>query len=116
MSDRTPAAQSALLFVYGTLRRGQPNHRQLLRLGARFLGPAVTLRPLRLGRAADGLPVLYATARDGLRGELYAVDMPAAWTALDEFEGHPAFYRRHLDRVRRPGGTEAEAWLYFRGG
>lgn len=108
---------SAPLFVYGTLRRGQPNHRELLRLGVRFLGPATTVRPLRLGRAtADGLPVLRAAGRDGLRGELYAPAAPAAWAALDAFEGHPAFYRRCRECVRLPGGRELAAWIYFRAG
>ena len=109
-------AGSAPLFVYGTLRRGQLNHRELLRLGARYLGPAVTLSPLHPGRATDGLPVLRAVSRGRLEGELYAIDAPIGWRLLDAFEGHPAFYRRRLEPVRRPDGIETAAWLYFRSG
>jgi len=92
-----------LLFVYGTLKRGQPNHGRLQ--GARWLGEA-TLQGAAL---YDLGPFPMAIAGEGwVGGELYAV----AWAALlqlDAFEGCPRLYQRHW----LPLDDGRQAWAYL---
>jgi gamma-glutamylcyclotransferase (GGCT)/AIG2-like uncharacterized protein YtfP len=71
-----------VLFVYGSLKRGHANHRQLA--GARFVGVACTARAFAL-REIDGYPALVPGER-AITGELYELSL-AALSALDEFEG-----------------------------
>jgi len=95
--------EPTLLFVYGTLKRGQPNHGQLQ--GARWLGEA-TLQGAAL---YDLGPFPMAIAGEGwVGGELYAV----AWAALpqlDSFEGCPRLYQRHW----LPLADGRQAWAYL---
>ena len=93
---------NVVLFVYGSLRRGQANHGQLR--GARFLRAARTERAFAL-RELAGFPALVPGER-AVSGELYAVataDLPL----LDEFEGE-AYLRR---AVRLADGETAIAYL-----
>ncbi|HEX4954518.1 MAG TPA: gamma-glutamylcyclotransferase family protein [Thermoanaerobaculia bacterium] len=99
------SGESALLFVYGSLRRGGENHRFLD--GARFLGEARTEpghQLLDLGR----YPGMVAAAEGRVLGELFEVDGETL-AALDRFEGHPTFYQRRP--VRLDG--DLIAWSYF---
>jgi len=88
-------SSETLLFVYGTLRRGGPNHALLA--GARFVGAAATA-----GRHAlfvDGIPYLAAVPEvHHVRGEVYAVDA-ATLAEIDRLERHPAWYERRPVRV-----------------
>jgi gamma-glutamylcyclotransferase (GGCT)/AIG2-like uncharacterized protein YtfP len=90
------APGETLVFVYGSLRRGQANHELL-----------ETARPLGAGRTAtrhalfvDGIPFLApGPAVHHVRGEVYAVDA-ATLAVLDRLEGHPGWYtRRPVDVV-----------------
>ena len=84
-----------LLFVYGTLRRGGPNHALLA--DARFVGPAATAA--RHALFVDGIPYLAASPEiHHVRGEVYAVDATLL-AALDRLERHPAWYERRAIRV-----------------
>lgn len=77
-----------LVFVYGTLLRGEANHHWLQ--GAACLGEA-SLQGLVLHNLG---PFPMATAGDGLcHGEIYAVD-GAGLARLDQLEGVPRLYRR----------------------
>ncbi len=80
-----------LLFVYGSLRRAQPNHELLAR--ARFLGEARTALSYDLCKV-DGFLAMIAGER-GVSGELYEVD-PELLARLDEFEGQ-AYARRVIE-------------------
>jgi len=74
-----------LVFVYGTLKRGGANHRQLA--GQTFLGTARTgpgYRIFDLG-SYPGL-VVQPDDRSGVAGEVWSVD-EACLRRLDEFEG-----------------------------
>jgi gamma-glutamylcyclotransferase (GGCT)/AIG2-like uncharacterized protein YtfP len=97
------AAGETLLFVYGTLKRGQANHGRLQ--GARWLGEAI----LDGARLFDLGPFPMAIAGEGhVAGELYAVAF-SALPALDAFEGCPRLYQRHwLTLV-----DGREAWTYL---
>lgn len=94
--------EERLVFVYGTLKRGQPNHHLLA--SCRFLGKAA-LAGLQLH---DLGPFPMAIPGEGtIHGEVYGVPA-AALPALDRLEGVPRLYarrRRRLDDGRR-------VWVY----
>ncbi|MBM5816233.1 MAG: gamma-glutamylcyclotransferase [Cyanobacteria bacterium K_Offshore_surface_m2_239] len=97
------AEGEAPVFVYGTLKRGQPNHARLQ--GARWLGEAwlegaclYDLGPFPMAIAAEGR----------VAGELYAVDLETL-PALDAFEGCPRLYQRHW----LPLADGRQAWVYL---
>ena len=93
------------IFVYGTLRRGQPNHYLLDHL-----------RPERIARteprftlvSLGAYPAMVSGGQHAVVGELYTVDR-FTLAALDHLEGHPHFYRRQ--RVPLDDGEEVETYL-----
>lgn len=92
------------VFVYGTLLRGEVNHRLLA--GAELLGahrtePCYTL--FHLG-AYPGVAIGGVTA---IQGEVYAVDR-AGLVRLDQLEDYPRLYDRKL--IPTPYGR---AWIYL---
>lgn len=93
----------ALVFVYGTLRRGEGNHRRLAT--ARYLGAtrAAGFRLYDLG----GCPAAVACPGSSVAGEVYAVDGPTL-ASVDRLEGHPVAWRR----VRRELSTGTVGWIY----
>lgn len=105
-----------LLFVYGTLKRGCKNHRQLA--GQRFLGEARTVPGYRLYDLGD-YPGMVEVPEDGegVWGEIWAVD-EVALARLDAFEGvGEGLYRREPVRLLSPHGGGAmgvETYLYVR--
>jgi gamma-glutamylaminecyclotransferase len=86
------------LFVYGTLQRGQRNHR-LLR-GQPFVGEAVT-EPLYRLVDCGRYPALVEDAANGrpVRGEVYLVDA-ATIARLDVLEEVPHLYRLRPVRLQ----------------
>lgn len=105
------------VFVYGTLKRGFPNHHYMQ--GARFLGMARTVEawPLVIGNQWYS-PYLLPERGVGHRvaGELWEV--PATMMpALDELESThlPNGYRRERIAVAPEDGTAPrDVWVYFR--
>jgi gamma-glutamylaminecyclotransferase len=91
-----------LLFVYGSLKRGRANHRQLQ--AAQYLAPARTAARFGL-RVIDGYPALVPGSR-AIVGELYRI-AAALLPELDEFEG-PGYVRQQIDL---DGGERALAYL-----
>jgi gamma-glutamylaminecyclotransferase len=97
-----------LLFVYGTLRRGGPNHALLA--ASRLVGVATTVE--RYALFVDDFPYLApAPAVHRVRGEVYAVDA-ATLAAIDRLEGHPTWYERRpvavvLDAAAKAARAEA---------
>ena len=83
-------AEPSLLFVYGTLLRGQRNHSSLA--AAQYLGRVRTAASYTLVSLGP-FPALREGGSAAVEGELYEVD-PAILAALDRLEGHPDFYRR----------------------
>lgn len=93
-----------LVFVYGTLRAGEPNHR-LLR-GAEALGPDRT-RPEHELANLGPFPALVAGGTVSVHGEVYRVDAPTL-ARLDALEGCPTLYQR--ERLQLLSGRWA--WVY----
>lgn len=94
-----------LVFVYGSLKRGLANHRQMA--GAAFAGTAVLqglalydLGPFPMAVASTG-------PDDRLWGELYWLSSPHL-AALDRFEGAPRLYQR----LWWPLGDGQTVWVY----
>lgn len=111
MDDRSKPTQpnlpldpgEALLFVYGTLKRGQANHSKLQ--AARWEGEA-TLEGACL---FDLGPFPMAIGGEGqIQGELYVVP-PATLVEMDAFEGVPRLYQRHLLSL----ADGRQAWVYL---
>jgi gamma-glutamylaminecyclotransferase len=95
------------LFVYGTLKRGQPYHDELR--GARFVRNAVTVAAFRLHDLGP-FPCL-VRAHDGvaIRGELFELTLTEL-ERLDGFEGSD-YRREHIELVDVP--EPVYAYLYL---
>ncbi|XP_076678997.1 putative gamma-glutamylcyclotransferase CG2811 isoform X1 [Andrena cerasifolii] len=119
------------VFVYGTLKRGEPNHSLIQDAAngyAKFLG---------LGKTTVAYPLIIATKynipfllkKPGLGhhvlGEVYDVDTHML-KKLDELEEHPTFYERSEESVMMAPeakikatdnfeevGILMKAWIYF---
>uniref|UniRef100_A0A8C9USD7 Gamma-glutamylaminecyclotransferase n=1 Tax=Spermophilus dauricus TaxID=99837 RepID=A0A8C9USD7_SPEDA len=89
----------ALVFVYGTLKQGQPNHKVLLDCAngfAAFQGRGRTAKPYPLVIAGEhNIPWLLHLPGRGhcVLGEIYRVDEHMLGF-LDDFEGCPDMYQR----------------------
>lgn len=105
------------VFVYGTLKRGFPNHPLLER--ATLLGTARTRESWPLVIAGSWyVPCLLEHPGQGhrVRGEVYAVDAETL-AALDELEGvgDPEGYdRKPIEVESEPGGERLEVQVYFK--
>ncbi|XP_075419570.1 gamma-glutamylaminecyclotransferase [Tenrec ecaudatus] len=97
-------AKMTHVFVYGTLKRGQPNHQVLLDSShgwAALRGQGRTAEPHPLVIAGQhNIPYLLSLPGRGhcVAGEIYAVDEQML-QFLDEFEGCPDMYQRTLVRI-----------------
>ncbi|XP_015121544.1 putative gamma-glutamylcyclotransferase CG2811 [Diachasma alloeum] len=116
------------VFVYGTLKRGQPNHELLTSSSngyAKFIGIGKTLYKYPLVIASKyNIPFLLKQPGVGhqILGELYHVDSKMM-DKLDELEKHPSFYVRteediimardkkdvNIEKI----GCVTKAWTYF---
>ncbi len=95
---------SDLVFVYGTLRRGEVNH--YLLSGAEFCGVHLTrprYRMLHLGT----YPGVVAGGSSSIEGEIYRVDTKGL-VKLDRLEAYPRLYTRKL--IPTDWGR---AWIYL---
>ncbi|MDY3556451.1 gamma-glutamylcyclotransferase family protein [Gemmata sp. JC717] len=98
---------AATLFVYGTLKRGERNHRLLA--DQPFLGPATTAPRYRVVDLGP-YPGLVCDELQGLavQGELFAVS-ECCLAELDDFEGVPGPFVR--ERIEIDG--RGDVWAYF---
>lgn len=119
------------IFVYGTLKRGEPNHKLIQDVAngyAKFLGLAKTKTAYPLIIATKyNIPFLLKKPGIGhhVIGELYDVDSKML-TKLDELEEHPNFYERSEEDVLLAAESKlkssknfeevarlTKAWIYF---
>lgn len=97
--------QPVLLFVYGTLMRGESAH-SLLGSGALFVAEAHTEPQFTLVDMGE-YPALLNGGATAVRGELYEIDA-ALLPALDRYEDVPQMYERQLIAVQ---GREASTYV-----
>lgn len=96
---------NTLLFVYGTLLRGERNHE---RMGAsEFLGETATSNGLQL-RDLDRFPGMVKAGRGCVQGELYRVGEEVL-ADLDILEGHPDRFWR--TKIKLADGRTVQAYL-----
>ena len=100
-----PRSRRTRLFVYGTLRAEEHNHRMLV--GAEPFGRARTTPRFRMVDLG-AYPAIVADGATSIEGEVYEVDA-ATLARLDRFEGHPRFYTR--TRIALEDGAAAQAYL-----
>lgn len=96
--------KNSLVFVYGTLRRGEVNHDFLET--ARFCGPHATQPYFRMF-SLGAYPAVVQGGLDSIQGEVYQVDA-RTMSRLDRLEGFPVAYNRKL--IPTPWGL---AWIYL---
>ncbi|KAJ2938347.1 hypothetical protein O0L34_g13269 [Tuta absoluta] len=109
------------VFVYGTLKRNEPNHHWLTDSGkghSKFLaeGSTKTKYPLIIATKYN-IPFLLHNPGDGyhVKGEIYEVDDKMLGN-LDILEDHPKYYVREIDDILVKNGDTTEtvqAWVYF---
>jgi len=99
------------VFVYGTLKQGHGNH--FLLNDSEFIGNVVTEDNYLM--LEQGLPFLIKDSvhecSTQAHGELYSVT-DEKLSELDDFEGHPWFYKRELVWVSMADSVY-HAWVYF---
>ncbi|KAI1713453.1 gamma-glutamyl cyclotransferase, AIG2-like domain-containing protein [Ditylenchus destructor] len=107
-----------LVFVYGTLKTGEPNHHVLTDPSTgqyRLVGRAQTVTnfPLIIGSEFN-IPFLLNCPGKGflVEGEAYAVDAKK-FEALDELEAHPHFYCREEHYVKLEDESLVKVWIYL---
>lgn len=92
------------VFVYGTLKRGEGNHR-LLAQGCLFIGDdTIKAKLFDLGH----FPAIQQ-GTDVVQGEVYMVG-PNTLRRLDALEGHPNFYKREVVTTLN---KKHDVWAYF---
>lgn len=97
------------VFVYGTLKRGFPNH--FFIESQTFLGRAETVETYALYE--DVYPIVCKRERvSRIRGEVYEVG-DAILKRIDILEDHPVHYCREQVEVDLESGERITAWLYF---
>jgi len=92
------------LFVYGTLRRGEPGHALLC--GGKLLGEATTEPEFTLLDMGEW-PAVVAGGRSAVVGELYEVD-DGLLLELDRYEDVPQLYLRAEHAI---GGAPAVIYV-----
>jgi len=107
------------VFVYGTLKNGQPNHHWLSQTDngyQAFLGQAASVNKFPLVIASRyNIPYLLDKPGTGhnIYGEVYEVDEKMLGK-LDELEDHPTYYERRLEKVSMmEDKQEMTCWIYI---
>ncbi|XP_028156640.1 putative gamma-glutamylcyclotransferase CG2811 isoform X2 [Ostrinia furnacalis] len=112
------------VFVYGTLKRNEPNHHWLANREngyGKYVADGVTKTKYPLIIATRyNIPFLLYSPGDGhnVRGEIYQVDDDML-SKLDILEDHPSYYVRELDDItvvgkgEVPEVKEMKCWVYF---
>jgi len=112
--------QRHMLFVYGSMKRGYPNHHRLTaRPNNKFLGKVETMSSMfvmgtRTSERGLLVPVVYKLGLNNynIYGELYEIDGPTLFN-IDLAEGNPDIYKRENVTVFLSGTLHgAHIYLY----
>ena len=95
-----------LVFVYGTLRKGEENHPLLA--DSKFLGKAVSARKYTMVDLGD-YPAVIQQGESTISGEVYVISIETL-AKLDILEEYPDYFQRII--VSTPYG---DAWMYVLG-
>lgn len=106
--EERDADPHALVFVYGTLKRGFGLHLCLSERGAEFLGEAETEPGYTLVSLGFCPGMIRKEGTPGVRGEVYRVSRSLLWS-LDSLE---AAYDRKEVRLRSGPVSVAEAYVW----
>ncbi|XP_037955533.1 putative gamma-glutamylcyclotransferase CG2811 [Teleopsis dalmanni] len=104
------------VFVYGTLKRGEPNHHWFRPENgfSRFIAAGSTTQkfPLIVGTRYN-IPFLLDRPGIGynIKGEIYEID-EAMLGKLDELEGYPQYYDREIQNITVENES-MQCWLYL---
>nr|WP_218950821.1 MULTISPECIES: gamma-glutamylcyclotransferase family protein [unclassified Acinetobacter] len=101
------------LFVYGTLRLGQPNANVMERIGGVWKKGVVwgELEHKGWGAAMGSPGIRLSKAGQAIEGYVFiSENLAAHWAALDEFEG--AEYQRVAVDVQLEGGEWMQSEIY----
>jgi len=104
----------ALVFVYGTLKRGHRNNYILAT--SRFVGEGVTVAKCRL--FDSGFPVLrkgsehYKEQNAPVQGEVFLVDSEVVMYKLDQLESEGRMCHRRTKMIRLDNGRTVRANTY----
>ncbi|XP_021920267.1 putative gamma-glutamylcyclotransferase CG2811 isoform X2 [Zootermopsis nevadensis] len=107
------------VFVYGTLKSGEPNHHWITDTSkgfSRFIGVGKTMKKYPLIIATKyNIPFVLDAPGQGhnVIGEVYEID-EAMLQHLDILEDHPSFYIREIERIELcTENAEVECWIYL---
>lgn len=108
-----------LVFVYGTLKKGQPNHDWLNKPEngySKFIANGSTTEKYPLIIATRyNIPFLLNSPGTGYNvlGEVYEIDEKML-SKLDELEDHPDYYVRRLEPIfMETESKKIDCWTYF---
>jgi len=98
------------VFVYGTLRQGEGNHRLLS--NSKLVNKGKTVNKYCM--TTNGCPFVNKyIQQSNIIGEVYEVPNVAEMYNLDMLESHPNWYYREVIQVRLDDGKIVDAWIYF---
>ncbi|VDO93962.1 unnamed protein product [Heligmosomoides polygyrus] len=112
-----PASLPIRVFVYGTLKRGEPNANVLSNTEGchRFIGEGRTKTPYPLIVASKyNIPFVLNEPNKGyqIQGEVYEIDT-VKLQILDNLEAYPTLYWRQEEKILLSNGGETTAWIYL---
>ncbi|XP_055858757.1 putative gamma-glutamylcyclotransferase CG2811 [Episyrphus balteatus] len=112
------ASKVIRVFVYGTLKKNEPNHHWLTTPSngvSKFIscGQTVEKFPLVIGTRYN-IPFLLDKKGTGnnICGEIYEVD-ESMFSKLDELEDYPKHYDREIQEIKASDGSIIPCWLYL---
>ncbi|VDM58288.1 unnamed protein product [Angiostrongylus costaricensis] len=105
------------VFVYGTLKRGEPNADVITNTAGRyrFIGEGRTKVPYPLIVASKyNIPFVLNEPGKGyqVEGEVYEID-DVKLNILDKLEDYPTFYWRQEEKILLSTNSETTAWMYL---
>jgi len=100
----------ALIFVYGTLKKGRGANR--IFKSSKFIGEGVTIKDY-FRMHSGGFPMVTADGHFHVFGELYEVTDPEVLKNLDYYEGSPHLFNRTTVDVRVGSDDFVGAEMYI---
>ncbi|XP_046669482.1 putative gamma-glutamylcyclotransferase CG2811 isoform X2 [Homalodisca vitripennis] len=123
MQGKSTMSVTLKVFVYGTLKTGEPNHHWLTKPEnghSKLVGEGMTLVKYPLVIASRyNIPFLLDVPGIGhnVSGEVYEIDEKML-SNLDILEDYPSYYTRRLETIvmKAEGSIQEQCWTYFLNG